>query len=389
MPSGIGPGGISIYRRFFLSLILSLVIIISVFSIPVSALHTLSGENYSTLLAYRQNGCPTIQINYSQPFSIYTDAYPNEGVYDVNCIFIVCPGYYYTIGGYRYYTTHSVSGQTMHEADFDIVSLFNSNEITCDYDSGTSLDSMFTYLTFTLPSNALPVAHLELLIGYGYYNNGGSFAVDDVSCSLIQENVLNLPYSESPSQFLINAQGYQVANRAYINLGPSYKIAHNISDIDVSEGISSDISSGDGDECGCSNCCDCDCGYYTEQLQQNLIDYFDQNYITQEMFETYMEENVINNNTVNNDYTIINSMVSDTSFSADIESFVGDQDALFSDLNGYGSQLDNFESQLTISPEVSQAAGFLSGAFGSLPPSLIGALVFVLVMLVVVKILGR
>lgn len=375
-------------------MILSLIIIISVFSVPVSALHTVSGQNYSTLLTYRQNGCPTIQINYSQPFSIFTDESPNDGVYDINCIFFILPGYYYNYGGRRYYTTREVSGQTMHASDIDVVSMFNSNEITCDSISGTSLDSMFTYLTFTIPIDSLPVAHVEFLVCYGYYNHGGTdqFIITDSSCSLSQENVLNLPYDQSYSaEFVVNPQGYQVANRAYLNLGPSYKIAHNISDIDFTGEVTfdNDISSGDGDECGCSNCCDCDCGYYTEQLQQNLIDYFDQNFITQEMFETYMEENVINNNTVNNDYTIINSMMSDTSFSADIESFAGDQDALFSDLNGYGSQLDNFENQLTISPEVSQAAGILNGAFNALPGSVIGALVFVLVMLVVVKLIGR
>lgn len=394
MPSGIGPGGISIYRRFFLSLIFSLVILISVFSLPVSALHTLSGTSYANLMRYRSdNGCPILTIHYSEPWSYYCDDGSNYGIYDVNCIVLILPGHYYSYLGGRYYTiSSSVSNQTMHTADYGLVSLFNNNSITEDEDSGVALDSMFTYLTFGFDSSPGTISAFEIGIAYGYYsNNGGSFVVYPESASITTVNTLSLPYSYTYEEgTFIHPRGYYQSanNRCYINLCDSYKIAHDISSIDFEGEVDfdNDVGSGNGCNCNCTMVCDCDCGYYTDELYDQLTEYFETNMVTVDMFEEYINNSYTS---INNDYTIIQSMVSDTSFSADIESYVGDQDALFSDLNGYGSQLDNFESQLTISPEVSQAAGFLSGAFGSLPPSLIGALVFVLVMLVVVKILGR
>lgn len=162
-----------------------------------------------------------------------------------------------------------------------------------------------------------------------------------------------------------------------------------VSSVSASDGITLNVHLNSGDECGCHNCCDCQCGYYTEELKQDLIDYFNTNMVTKQMFQQFVESQYGSAENFNNDYSELSSLQDDTSYQSQHDENQSKQDEMFSELGSYVDRLDEFESQLTVSPEVSQSALIFNSLFEHFPPAIIVALVFVLVMIVVVKILGR
>ena len=88
-----------------------------------------------------------------------------------------------------------------------------------------------------------------------------------------------------------------VTVRSTFSLGAMYQYAWDLSGVEYEFGGDSgadldnivvDIS-GNSTGCNCGdNVCDCDCGFYIDELKQDLIDYFDSHYVTQSMFLQYM-----------------------------------------------------------------------------------------------------
>ena len=402
--------------RFFRSFIcfISIFVILTFSCIGASALKTFtSGTTYSDINTYFNAGCPRLIIKFNNPHTYYDIS--SSAVYDFNTIIYILPNYYKIENGTYYARSFTgTPSSNVWQRSYYGTSLFSSNQLYCDT-SGQVLDSMYTALRL-IPHgtfSGVSTFDFECFCYVGYSNDSGYYPNWRLAGAHVSGNRLNpinnsypirvdeFSNSSSYSPTLCGFYGYSYSGTSFLlPLQESYYF-HGTSEVsfDTVDGYTFDDDDFHSeDECGSSNCCQCDCGYYTEELKEELIDYFDTHFVTQEMFNSFVQtyygdstNNYYQNNQSNiyNDYSIIQSQESNTEFSSDIGQYKDEQSELFSDIDGYASQLDGFQSQLTISPEVSQAAGMIGNVFEQFPVSVIVALGFCLVMLVVVKVLGR
>lgn len=369
-----------------------------------------SGTQLSYLNEYYLNGCPRLTIHFSTPH-LFTDTY-NNSVYDFDTIIYILPNFYHVENNIAYYTCHRVdpTNSNYHTASYGS-SLHSSDYQWCDT-SGTVLDSMISALYFT-PSgldSSVTGSDFQVLAYVGYTSSGQYYRSAGTHPSGMRLNSINNLYpiradsliNSSYSPSFVSSYGYirSGTKNFELPLQESYYF-HGTDSISFETNSGYTFEDDDfvtSDECGCQNCCECDCGYYTEELKEELIEYFDQNFITQEMFNSFVSNyfgdttnNYYQDNQSNiyNDYSIIQSQQDNTEFSSNIGNINDNQGTLYSEIHEYADSIESFNNQLTISPEVSEAIGMVNSVFSAFPLPVIAALVFCLVMLVVVKILGR
>lgn len=362
---------------------------------------------YSDILTnYSNRG--RLEISFSEPIA-------NESpVFDFNHITYFLPNAIEGAGNDTYnprfgYTP--LGYQPYMHTYYPVCQLFTSNQILVTGSNLTQLDCKFVFLRFPYksPNTASTLTNIP---NYEWVANNPSYpdypTFYRVFRSYMDSNTPNpMCYDSTPSLNVyrtISHSGpvfpyrsssfsgycYSDDTATYVCLGPAYQFA-NVSDISfvAPSGESEDFDDSEFDnecDCHCKNCCDCNCGFYTEQLKEELIDYFETNMVTREMFEEYI-------NTTNNYYESqeeeISSIKDNTEFSSQVDDYYDNADNMFSDINNALDGLDDFESHLTLGSEIQGAGTIINSMFSNFPPSIIVAMVFVLVMLVVVKIIGR
>lgn len=361
-----------------------------------------------------------IEIRYSEPFSMLG--------YDVNYMMILLPNSMtwtdsnhnsVSGGAWPYILNRSSSSNQNKDFYNPVVQLFSSNDLFVDYATGNALDSSLAILRLNnITNNWSGYSDGQSITGGAQLNNGnmnfwvlyGYQPSDNSNFNTLTGSLLYSGRSTSSTQiyrtsaYKIPFYGYEQfdllrmtcwlrSDGLYFVLGNSYQVFHNVDSINFVSGNGDDSFDSSGVqedcECNCQNCCQCDCGYYTEELKEELVSYFETNMVTREMFEEFVENNTYVQNYYESQQEEISSLKDNTEFSSEVDAYNDSADNMFSDINNALDGLDDFESHLTLGSEIQGAGTIINSMFSNFPPSIIVAMVFVLVMLVVVKIIGR
>lgn len=470
---------------------------VSFISVTLSAF-CIGGNAYSATLPSRNVTSDVAQIRATHPFIEFKNnslAYSSDGnrSFCYNRILVVLPQYIGADGGCIYYSSTKPAGT---DYFYDHLGLVSS---TSSYYLGNTQLKLFIITLHTL-NRATLTAEGDLFQWCAvplYYDGQDYFAVNRLigNNGPLQYAVNNIQLSGTSSMSSVtfpadwnyftpsgNSSGsagtiffdgcsrgnlYQDNEiyRSTISLGAMYQYAWDLSGVEYAfggdsgddlENIVVDIS-GNNSGCTCdgNNVCDCDCGFYTEQLKEDLIDYFDTNMVTKSMFLQYMgslsslaESYSIQANNYSlqaNNYSSLaggysslarsyselatdlsgnqslleaqNSMVAEQNsidnsrYAAEQSSRNAEQSTMDdiasgtttpdSDISGgveelsskfdiYFNQIESFQAGLqTVPEEVSQAGVMVTNITNKLPNSIKVAIIFVLLVLVVVKVLGR
>lgn len=477
-------------RKQINKIVLRFFAFVCIFSIALCAF-SIGGYADSATLPTRNVTSDVAQIRATHPFIEFKNnslAYANDGnrSFCYNRILVVLPQYIASDGSCLYYASTKPAGSDYFYEHLGLVSS------TSSYYLGNTQLKLFIITLHSL-NRATLTATGDLFQWYAvplYYDGQDYFATNRLIGNLgplqyatnyIQPSstasMSNVTFPADWNNFFPSGNSFGSAGtiffqgcsrgdlyqnnelyRSTISLGAMYQYAWDLSGVEYEfggdsgadlENIVVDIS-GNNSGCTCdgNNVCDCDCGFYTEQLKEDLIDYFDSNMVTRSMFLQYMgslsslaesysiqannysslasgysalarsyselatelsgnqslqeaqnsmiaEQNSIDNSRYNAEQSSRNAEQSNldniASGTTNPDSQIsGGVAELSSKFDIYFNQIESFQAGLqTVPEEVSQAGVMVTNITNKLPNSIKVAIIFVLLVLVVVKVLGR
>lgn len=303
---------------------------VSIISVTLSAF-CIGGNAYSATLPSRNVTSDVAQIRATHPFIEFKNnslAYGSDGIrsFCYNRILVVLPQYIGADGSCIYYNSTKPAGTDYFYEHLGLVSSTSSYYLgntqlklfiitlhTLNRATLTEDGDLFQWCAVPLYYDGQDYFAVNRLIG----NNGPlQHAVNYIQLASTG-SMSNVTFPADWSNFLpsgnsvgsagtIFFEGCSRGNlyqdndiyRSTISLGAMYQYAWDLSGVEYEfggdsgadlENIVVDIS-GNNSGCTCdgNNVCDCDCGFYIDELKQDLIDYFDSHYVTQSMFLQYM-----------------------------------------------------------------------------------------------------